>query len=108
MSRSMTIFAVALLLALPAKAQITDPDLNDIPAKIVPEQSRYDYEKRVVEIPITLAEKRPPSIALFRRVPNVLRQVGKLVWVLRVAAPPQRERSGAASDGVPPERASGS
>jgi len=65
--------------------------------------------KRVVEIPITLEEKRPPSIALFRRVPNVLRQVGKLVWVLRFAAPPQRDQGGAPSgDGVPPERASGS
>jgi len=65
--------------------------------------------KRVVEIPITLEEKRPPSIALFRRVPNVLRQVGKLVWVLRFAAPPQRDQGGVSSgDGVPPERASGS
>ena len=51
MSRKMMIFA-SLLLALPAKAQITEPDLNDIPAKIVPEQSRYNYEKRVVEIPM--------------------------------------------------------
>jgi glycosyl transferase family 2 len=65
--------------------------------------------KRVVEIPITLEEKRPPSIALFRRVPNVLRQVAKLVWVLRFAAPPRREQGGAsAGDGVKPERASGS
>ncbi len=43
--------------------------------------------KRVVEIPVTLEEKRPPSIALFKRVPNVLRQVAKLFWVLRVKAP---------------------
>lgn len=49
--------------------------------------------KRVVEIPITLAEKRPPSIALFKRVPNVLRQVGRLFWVLRIHSPPQRQRS---------------
>jgi len=42
---------------------------------------------RVVEIPISLEEKRPPSIALFKRVPNVLRQVVKLFWVLRVQAP---------------------
>jgi glycosyltransferase involved in cell wall biosynthesis len=55
--------------------------------------------KRVVEIPITLHEKRPPSIALFKRVPNVLRQVARLFWVLRVQAPPRREPAGAASEG---------
>jgi glycosyltransferase involved in cell wall biosynthesis len=47
--------------------------------------------KKVVEIPVALEEKRPPSIALFKRVPNVLRQVAKLVWVLRVRAPPARK-----------------
>ena len=65
--------------------------------------------KRVVEIPISLEEKRPPSIALFKRVPNVLRQVAKLFWVLRVEAPPRRHRPGEeAGAGAPPERASGS
>ncbi|HTP27758.1 MAG TPA: glycosyltransferase family 2 protein [Anaeromyxobacteraceae bacterium] len=44
--------------------------------------------KQVMEIPVALEEKRPPSIALLRRVPNVLRQVAKLIWVLRVKAPP--------------------
>lgn len=39
---------------------------------------------RVVELPIQLQEKREPSVHLFRRVPNVLRNVGKLVWVIRV------------------------
>ena len=39
---------------------------------------------RVLEIPIQLEEKRQPSINLLRRVPNVLRQVAKLVWVIRV------------------------
>ncbi len=39
---------------------------------------------RVLEIPIQLAEKREPSINLMKRVPNVLRQVAKLVWVIRV------------------------
>ncbi len=65
--------------------------------------------KSVIEIPMSLAEKRRPSIALFKRVPNVLRQVGKLVWVLRVEAPPERDpghrRSPAPSAG--PKRASG-
>lgn len=38
----------------------------------------------VIEIPIQLHEKRQPSIHLFRRVPNVLRNVAKLVYVIRV------------------------
>jgi glycosyltransferase involved in cell wall biosynthesis len=64
--------------------------------------------KHVVEIPITLAEKRPPSIALFKRVPNVLRQVARLFWVLRVHSPPQRERTGTTPDDGRARRASGS
>jgi hypothetical protein len=43
--------------------------------------------RQVVEIPIELHEKRAPSIGLLRRVPNVLRQVVRLFWVLRVSAP---------------------
>ncbi|MET0406701.1 MAG: glycosyltransferase family 2 protein, partial [Cystobacter sp.] len=39
---------------------------------------------RVVEIPINLHEKRQPSIHLFKRVPNVLKNVGKLVYVIRI------------------------
>jgi len=39
---------------------------------------------KVVEIPIQLREKRRPSIHLFRRVPNVLKNVGKLVYVIRM------------------------
>ena len=39
---------------------------------------------KVLEIPIQLHEKRQPSIHLFRRVPNVLRNVAKLVYVIRV------------------------
>ena len=38
----------------------------------------------VVEIPIQLEEKRQPSIHLFRRVPNVLKNVARLVYVIRV------------------------
>jgi hypothetical protein len=38
----------------------------------------------VEEIPIELHEKREPSIHLFRRVPNVLKNVAKLVYVIRV------------------------
>ena len=47
--------------------------------------------KRVLEIPIELHEKRPPSFGLLRRVPNVLRQVAHLFWVLRVSAPVRRD-----------------
>ncbi len=53
--------------------------------------------KRVVEIPIVLAEKRPPSVHLLRRVPNVLRQVARLLWVLRVHSPARSEERAAAS-----------
>jgi glycosyltransferase involved in cell wall biosynthesis len=38
----------------------------------------------VVEIPIQLHEKRQPSIHLLRRVPNVLKNVAKLVYVIRI------------------------
>ena len=37
-----------------------------------------------MEIPIQLHEKRQPSIHLFRRVPNVLKNVGKLFYVIRI------------------------
>jgi hypothetical protein len=36
------------------------------------------------EIPVQVIEKRPPSINLFKRVPNVLKSVGKLAWSIRV------------------------
>jgi glycosyltransferase involved in cell wall biosynthesis len=39
---------------------------------------------RMTEIPLTVVEKRQPSINLFRRVPNVLKNLGKLVWVIRI------------------------
>lgn len=38
----------------------------------------------VLEIPIQLVEKRQPSIHLFKRVPNVLKNVAKLVYVIRI------------------------
>ena len=44
----------------------------------------YRTEKRVVEIPIRVLEKRPPSINLFKRVPNVLTNLAKLTWAIRV------------------------
>jgi glycosyltransferase involved in cell wall biosynthesis len=42
----------------------------------------------VTEIPIRLSEKRPPSIALTKRVPNVLRGLAKLTYVIRFGGKP--------------------
>jgi len=39
---------------------------------------------RVVEIPVRVLEKRTPSIHLFRRVPNVLRNLGRLFVAIRI------------------------
>lgn len=39
---------------------------------------------RVVEIPTRVVEKRPPSINLIKRVPNVLKSIAKLTWAIRV------------------------
>jgi glycosyltransferase involved in cell wall biosynthesis len=38
----------------------------------------------VKEIPVRVMEKRPPSINLFRRVPNVLRSIARLTWAIRI------------------------
>lgn len=43
---------------------------------------------RVVEIPIQLAEKRPPAINLTKRVPRVLSGLAKLTWVIRFDGKP--------------------
>ncbi len=40
-------------------------------------------KKKVVEIPFTVREKRPPSINLVKRVPHVLRSVAKLAVSVR-------------------------
>lgn len=37
------------------------------------------------EIPVRVIEKRPPSINLFKRVPNVLKSVAKLTYAIRIA-----------------------
>ncbi|MEM7604047.1 MAG: glycosyltransferase [Myxococcota bacterium] len=39
---------------------------------------------RVREIPVRVLEKRPPSIHLFRRVPNVLKNMAKLFVAIRI------------------------
>jgi hypothetical protein len=40
--------------------------------------------KRVVEIPIRVQEKRRPAINLSKRVPNVLKNLARLTWAIRV------------------------
>ena len=39
---------------------------------------------RIREIPVRIVEKRPPSINLFKRVPNVLKSVVKLTVAIRI------------------------
>lgn len=38
----------------------------------------------VVEIPVRVLEKRPPSVGLARRVPAVLKNLSQLVWAIRI------------------------
>ncbi len=40
-------------------------------------------ETRVVEIPVNIVEKRPPSVDLVRRVPAVLKGLGRLFFAIR-------------------------
>lgn len=44
----------------------------------------YRAGLRIREIPVRVLEKRTPSINLTRRVPNVLKNVAKLTWAVRV------------------------
>ena len=51
----------------------------------------------IVEIPLRIAEKRPPAINLVKRVPHVLKGLARLTWVIRFggedpAAPRDRDR----------------
>jgi len=43
---------------------------------------------RMLEIPIQLAEKRPPAINLVKRVPRVLTGLARLTWVIRMGGKP--------------------
>jgi glycosyltransferase involved in cell wall biosynthesis len=38
----------------------------------------------IKEVPVQIIEKRPPSINLFKRVPNVVKSVAKLTWSIRI------------------------
>jgi glycosyltransferase involved in cell wall biosynthesis len=42
--------------------------------------------RRVVEIPVHIVEKRPPTINLFKRVPKVLRDIARLTYAIRRGA----------------------
>ncbi len=50
-------------------------------SELVIRAERGDYN--VVEIPVTIIEKRKPSINLIRRVPNVLKNLARLVVAIR-------------------------
>jgi glycosyltransferase involved in cell wall biosynthesis len=40
--------------------------------------------KRVIEIPIHIVEKRPPSVNLWKRVPKVLKDIARLTYMIRI------------------------
>lgn len=43
----------------------------------------YRARLRIVEVPVRVLEKRPPSINLLRRVPGVVRNLWQLTWAIR-------------------------
>ncbi|MDX9723642.1 MAG: glycosyltransferase [Myxococcota bacterium] len=59
---------------------VVDRDLFASEFVIRAERERY----RIKEIPVELEELRAPSIKLVKRVPHVLKGIGRLVWVIRV------------------------
>ena len=63
-----------------AEACMVDRDL--FASEFVIRAQRMGRDVR--EIPIALAEKRPPSTALLRRVPRVLKGLLKLGWTIRI------------------------
>jgi len=44
----------------------------------------YREPLNIVEIPVRVLEKRPPSINLLRRLPNVAKNLAQLVWAIRL------------------------
>jgi glycosyltransferase involved in cell wall biosynthesis len=52
----------------------------------------YRAKLPIMEIPVRVVEKRPPSINLLKRVPNVLRNVIKLSWAIRIGTEPPSRR----------------
>mgnify|MGYP002629139890 CR=1 FL=1 len=62
------------------RACVVDKDM--FASEMVVRAHRTDT--RWCEVPIDLIEKRPPSIHLFRRVPNVLRNMVRLTSIIRL------------------------
>jgi glycosyltransferase involved in cell wall biosynthesis len=63
-----------------AQACVVERDL--FASELVIRAGRMGRDVR--EIPIALREKRPPSTALMKRVPHVLKGLVKLGWVIRI------------------------
>ena len=63
-----------------AQACIVDKDLFASEFVIRAERAGISLK----EIPVRVIEKRAPSIHLFRRVPNVLKNLAKLVVAIRI------------------------
>jgi glycosyltransferase involved in cell wall biosynthesis len=63
-----------------ARACVVDRDL--FASELVIRAQRMG--RKVREIPIALQERRPPSTALLRRIPRVLKGLIKLGWTIRV------------------------
>jgi glycosyltransferase involved in cell wall biosynthesis len=53
----------------------------------------YRAKIPIKEIPVRVVEKRPPSINLLKRVPNVLRSLIKLSWSIRLGTEPPSRRA---------------
>lgn len=47
-------------------------------------RTERDEALRSTEIPLEVIEKRAPSVRLFRRVPNVLKNIATLTWEIRI------------------------
>jgi glycosyltransferase involved in cell wall biosynthesis len=60
---------------------VVDKDLFASELVIRAERSQ---QVRIKEIPVRVLEKRPPSIHLFRRVPNVLKGIARLFVAIRI------------------------
>jgi len=62
----------------------------------------YRAKIAIKEIPVRVIEKRPPSINLLKRVPNVLRSLVKLSWAIRLGTEPPSRRKWRSQQPPPP------
>lgn len=63
------------------EACVVDQDL--FASEMVIRAERHGIRR--TEIPVRVVEKREPTTHLFERVPHVLKNLGRLVWVIRIA-----------------------